>query len=273
MMRSAHSMCSVPERRTRPSICRTSTTLKVSSVPCIGERSVYSPTMRVDLHTHTAPASSCSRIDHASFVSGCHAPVSGRGAHQPRQHAPTTSCSSPPARRRHHARPRGRDLDALRRLHHLLARPRVPVPLQRRPGLSATRRHTRVGRPRLGAPRRRRWPQRLELLSPAWPTTVAPLLDGVEVYNGNWTGEPLRADRARHRRRLRHRRDRRQRCPRGPPHRALHDRDAGAIDSTADVVRAIRERATTPVTEVSRRRRLRPVLRRLTRRPTRRGGR
>ena len=60
--RFGHSMCSVPERLALPSICRISTTLKVSSVPCISGRSVYSPAMNVDLHTHTYPASSCSHI-------------------------------------------------------------------------------------------------------------------------------------------------------------------------------------------------------------------
>src|SRR5665647_2114261 len=40
MSRSGHSMCSVPQRRARPSIWRISTTPKVSSVPCMVPRSL-----------------------------------------------------------------------------------------------------------------------------------------------------------------------------------------------------------------------------------------
>jgi len=203
--------------------------------------------MRVDLHTHTTPASSCSQIDHESFVNGCIA--AGLTVVALTNHGDTADnlALEPVLRSEGITLIHGveistlygdfiiysPDLEYLSRFKDIQG---VPKPSDIPDTAALVWVHPAAGGGRSGSS-----------FFTGLATTVGPLIDGVEVYNGNWAADRYvqvardiasdhgiaatggsDAHEARHI----------GRCATEIP---------GTVDSTADVVRAIRERTTSPL--------------------------
>jgi hypothetical protein len=201
--------------------------LKLSSVPRMAGASVYSAPMLVDLHTHTYPASSCSSITYRDYVAWC-VDNGGRGRrpHEPRRRLRQPQARAGARRRGRPPAPRRRDLDPVRRLRGLLARPRLPRHAARRAGRAAPRGGPRARRRGLGAPDRRRRAQRIGLL-PGARALVARRSTAIEVYNGSWLGQRYVEGARRSPGEFGSRADRRQRRAHAGSPGPLHDAAAG----------------------------------------------
>lgn len=205
--------------------------------------------MRVDLHTHTTPASSCSQIDHESFVNGCRA--AGLTAVAITNHGDTTdNLALEPVLRR----------DGITLVHGVEISTLYGDFIIYSPDLDYLGHFDDVQ----AVPKRRDIPDTAALVwvHPAagggrsgssyftgLATTVGPLIDGVEVYNGNWSAD-------RYVQTARAIADDYAIAATGgsDAHEARHigrcaTEIPGPVTSTADIVRAIRERTTSPLIE------------------------
>ncbi len=114
-------MWRVPDRRTLPSICRTSTTLNVSSVPCMnGPKCILAPDESRPARAHLSGVELLDdRLPRPDRPLPRAAPRRRR-PHQPRRRRRQPPPRRPAGRGGHRARSRRRDLDPVRRLSRLL---------------------------------------------------------------------------------------------------------------------------------------------------------